>query len=187
MAKLRSDFALEKTPPHRLGSAHGQCRGGGQSNTDGGPTEISRAGAIPWPNLAPGSPTWRHRRSQCTGPGGVHVHEPPDCTRDLRQTATPAASPTSQSFIGPSRAFHLGLIAVALEHQVGDTPDVDFPDHAPGERLCRVYPPVCGADLFSATIFGLLSGSLAVSAAQSPEVAHSASAAGVMVGGPAPV
>jgi hypothetical protein len=29
----------------------------------------------------------------------------------------------------PYRTLRLGLIAVALEHQVGDAPDVDFRDH----------------------------------------------------------
>ena len=30
----------------------------------------------------------------------------------------------------PYRAFYVRLVAVALEHQVGDAPDIDFGDHA---------------------------------------------------------
>jgi len=36
-------------------------------------------------------------------------------------------------FVSPSRAFHLGQVAVALEHQVGDAPNIDLGDHA-GQR-----------------------------------------------------
>jgi hypothetical protein len=53
-----------------------------------------------------------------------------------------------------------------------------MPGKLSGERLCTLNPPVRAADLLSLTMFGLLSGPLAVSAAQSPAVAHSASAAG---------
>ena len=52
--------------------------------------------------------------------------------------------PDLPEFVSPSRAFYLGKVAVALEHQVGDAPDVDFRDHAgrlSGERLFTLNPP----------------------------------------------
>ena len=51
------------------------------------------------------------------------------------------------AIVGPSRAFRLRLVAVALEHQVGDAPDVDLRDHPgrlPREGLYTVNPTVFG-------------------------------------------
>ena len=38
--------------------------------------------------------------------------------------------PDLPEFVSPSRAFYLGKVAVALEHQVSDAPDIDVRDHA---------------------------------------------------------
>ena len=61
-----------------------------------------------------------------------------------------------------------------------------MPGKLSDEGLCTLNPSVCASDLLSATMLGLLSGPLAVSAAQSPAVAHSASAAGAKAREPAP-
>ena len=47
-----------------------------------------------------------------------------------RQIASPAQSPGSAKLFRPYRAFYIRLIAVAFQHQVGDTPDIDLRDHA---------------------------------------------------------
>jgi len=66
---------------------------------------------------------------QCIGPGGCQVHELADCTRDPAPDRHAGSIPDLSEFIGPSRAFRLGLVAVALEHQVSDVPDVDLRYH----------------------------------------------------------
>jgi len=97
--------------------------------------------------------------------------------------------PDLPKFIRPSRAFCRSLVAVALEHQVGDVPDVDLRYHAgrlSGERLCTVNPPVCGAISSARRFFGLLSASLAASDLRSLLVAHNASTVAVKAGEQAP-
>ena len=73
MPKLRNDFAPEKTPPHRLGSAHRRlrhCRGDGrQSDTDGerGTNQGSErhTGTVPCTGASA-----RYQRSSQQWPGG---------------------------------------------------------------------------------------------------------------------
>jgi hypothetical protein len=50
-----------------------------------------------------------------------------------RQTAAPPSSPISASFIGALGALGLSTLAVAPDHQEGDTPNVDFGDHRQGD------------------------------------------------------
>jgi hypothetical protein len=89
----------------------------------------------------------------------------------------------------PHRTLYVGLITVALEHQVRDAPDVDLGDHAgrlSGERLCTVNAAVWGI-CFARDDFRLLRAPLAVSAVRSPVVVHSSLAVEAKAGEPAPV
>ena len=47
----------------------------------------------------------------------------PNDTAPNRHTGSIPGLP---EFVSPSRAFHLGQVAVALEHQVGDAPNVNI-------------------------------------------------------------
>ena len=53
-----------------------------------------------------------HRSGRC------HVHELPDCSHNPRPDRYPGGITILPELVGPSRAFHLSLIAAALEHQV---------------------------------------------------------------------
>ena len=57
--------------------------------------------------------------------GRGHVHELSDCTRDPAPDRHAGSVAHLPEFVGSSRAFRLSLIAVALEHQVSDAPNVD--------------------------------------------------------------
>jgi len=62
--------------------------------------------------------------------GRRNVHELPDCTRNPAPDRHAGSIADLPEFLGPPLAFRLGLVAVALEHQVGDAPDIDFRDHS---------------------------------------------------------
>jgi hypothetical protein len=62
--------------------------------------------------------------------GRYHIHELPDCTHNPAPDRHAGGIAILPEFIGPPRAFHLGLIAIALQHQVSHAPNVDFRDHA---------------------------------------------------------
>jgi hypothetical protein len=62
--------------------------------------------------------------------GRYGVHELPNCIGDPPPDCRAAAVAIRSKLRRPYRTLRLSLIAVALEHQVGDTPDVDFRDHA---------------------------------------------------------
>jgi len=63
-------------------------------------------------------------------PRRCHVHELPDYTRDPAPDSNSLGIPNLPEFVGPSLAFGLCLVAVVLEHQVSDAPDIDLRDHA---------------------------------------------------------
>ena len=64
---------------------------------------------------------------QWTGAGGVVLSSCPIASMIRRHTASPAQSPASAA--SSYRAFDVGFIAVAIQHQGGDAPDVDLRDH----------------------------------------------------------
>jgi hypothetical protein len=97
--------------------------------------------------LIPGSPLcWRGELHRSVHrPGRCYVHELPDCTRDQTPNRHAGSIAHLPEFVSPSRAFRLGVVAIALGHQIGDAPDVDFRDHVPrlsGERLSTVNAAV---------------------------------------------
>jgi hypothetical protein len=96
--------------------------------------------------LIPGSPLcWRGELHRSVHrPGRCYVHELPDCTRDQTPNRHAGSIAHLPEFVSPSRAFRLGVVAIALGHQIGDAPDVDFRDHAgrlSSEPLFMVNPP----------------------------------------------
>jgi hypothetical protein len=74
-----------------------------------------------------------YRRRRC------HVHELPDCTRDPAPDRHARLIPYLPKFARPSRAFYIRLVAVALQHQVSDTPDIDPRDHALESYRSNLY------------------------------------------------
>jgi hypothetical protein len=82
------------------------------------------------------------------------VHELPDCIGDPPPNRGTVVIARLRKFFRPYRAFYVRLIAVALQHQVGDAPDVDFRDRTDwlsGKRGLTVNAAVVG-DLRPVTI-----------------------------------
>jgi hypothetical protein len=50
----------------------------------------------------------------------------PDRTRNPAPDRNARSIPDLPEFIGPSRAFHFGQVAVTFQHRVGDAPDIDL-------------------------------------------------------------
>jgi hypothetical protein len=59
-------------------------------------------------------------------PRRCHVHELPDCIGDPPPDRSTGAVTILSKLRRPYRTFRLSLIAVVLEHQVGDAPNVDL-------------------------------------------------------------
>src|SRR5690349_19900187 len=58
------------------------------------------------------------------------VRELPDCVDDPEPDRYTDGVTSCREFVGSSGALHLGRVAVAFKHQVGDAPDVDLGYHA---------------------------------------------------------
>ena len=55
---------------------------------------------------------------QCKGSGRCCVHELPDWTHNAAPDRHTSGIPDLPEFVSPSRAFYLGKVAVALDHQL---------------------------------------------------------------------
>jgi hypothetical protein len=60
--------------------------------------------------------------------------ELPDCIDDPPPDCLAVLIASLREFVDPSGAFRYGVVAVMLEHQVGDAPDVDLGYHAANGR-----------------------------------------------------
>jgi hypothetical protein len=94
---------------------------------------MSKATGIPSPKFSLGTSTRRHHPCQCSGPGGVVFTSCPIASMTRRHTAAVVIA-SLREFVDPSGAFRHGVVAVMLEHQVGDAPDVDLGYHAANGR-----------------------------------------------------
>src|SRR5437016_14495638 len=65
-----------------------------------------------------------HRSRRC------RVRELPDCTDDPAPDRHAGGINNRPELGGPADAFHLGRVSVALEHQAGNAPNIDFGYHA---------------------------------------------------------
>jgi len=79
------------------------------------------------------------RRQSVYRSGRCYVHELLDCTRNPPPDRNAGRIPDLSEFVGPSRAFCLGQVAITLQHQVGDAPDVDLGDHAVKSYKSNLY------------------------------------------------
>jgi hypothetical protein len=75
------------------------------------------------------------------------VHELPDRISDAPPDRRAVVIALFSKLLGSLDAFHFRLIAIVLEHQIGDAPDVDFRDHVgrlANEPVFTVNTSVCG-------------------------------------------
>jgi len=76
------------------------------------------------------------------------IHELPDRINNPPPDRLTRPIARLSKLFRPYRTFYVGLIVVAFQHQVGDTPDVDLRDHAgrlSGKGLCMVNPTGIGS------------------------------------------
>ena len=71
-------------------------------------------------------------------PGRLHVSELPEGIDDPQPDRHAGVRYHPPRTRRPVIAFHLGVVAVTLEHQVGDAPNVDLGDDK--RRLSKVCP-----------------------------------------------
>jgi hypothetical protein len=64
------------------------------------------------------------------GSGRCPVDELPHCIGDPPPDRFAGPIALFRKFFRPYSTFYIRLVAVALEHQIGDAPDIDFGDHA---------------------------------------------------------
>ena len=62
--------------------------------------------------------------------GRCRLCELPHCVEDAQPDRNAGKVAIVRQLFGSSGAFHHSRVAEPLEHKAGDTPDVDFRDHA---------------------------------------------------------